>query len=233
MRFKFSTWTIILLVPNVLLFLAWLLLNPVSTRDLLLFGVLSKSFVAAGFPYVLITSLFVHSNIIHFMFNIIAFASLARSVYEYYEDKVTLITYILGGLAGSLLTVLVINFQGSDFTSLGASSGIFALAGLLIGGTLKKSRYGTNLPFQLRDIAPSILLALFIGFLPGVPINNYAHIGGLIAGILLGLTFSSTITYKSNRDKVIKKVFFYISLAIFIISFVLLIFNGIRFITGY
>jgi membrane associated rhomboid family serine protease len=109
---------------------------------------------------------------------------LGDTVLTYYGGRKLLIAYVLTGLGGSLLSLVLL----PPLTpTIGASGAVFGLAGLLVGGMLRRQRYGMEFPFGLQDVFPLIMMSLVYGFTAGSNINNAAHFGGLIAGILLGL----------------------------------------------
>lgn len=195
--------------------------------DLILVGALSTEYVFPSFPWLLITANFLHFNFFHFLFNILSFFNLGRIVNEFYSKRTILIVYIISGLVGSLLTVMISHILNTPVVSIGASGSIFGLAGLLIGGTIKKQRYGYGLPFDLKDLIRPIGIVLVIGFIPGLNINNWAHLGGFAAGILLGFILKNEMgEIKTNFDRNLENILYYVSIIILILSFFLLLFNA-------
>ncbi len=91
--------------------------------------------------------------------------------------------YVLTALAASTASFLF-----SPGPAVGASGAIFGLIGILLAGT---RAHHPVLDQRARAIVPQlvpiILINLAIGFLAGGTIDNSAHIGGLIAGMWLGL----------------------------------------------
>lgn len=87
-------------------------------------------------------------------------------------------------------------FPGNGGLSAGASGAIFGLLGSLVYfGYHYRVYLGTVMKSQ---IIPLILLNLMVGFLsPGI--NNAAHIGGLIGGILM--TMAVGVAYKSSTSE--------------------------------
>lgn len=171
----------------------------------------------------LITSTFLHLNLFHFLVNMYSLYRIGQIIESYFDGRKLFITYIVGGLSGSLATVLVYLLINEDIATIGASGAIFALIGLLIGGTLKRYRYGFQLPFALSDVLFVALLALSIGIIPGTRINNVAHIGGLISGIVLGLFFKHSLgTYETPFEKSIVNISLRFSEALLISSYVIL-----------
>ena len=100
-----------------------------------------------------------------------------------------LIIYLFSGLIGSLTSIAL----NGDAASLGASGAIFGLMGsMLYFGYHYRVYLGNVLKSQL---IPLIIINLVLGMItPGV--DNFAHIGGLIGGILI--TISLGVKYKST-----------------------------------
>jgi len=231
-KFSFEiNWLNTLLVVNFVIFgLVSLISNSLLYEsDYALIGALSTNFVIEGYFWLLITSTFLHFNLFHFLFNIFSLLNVGRIVLEFYSGKIVLITYILSGLLGSFLTVVAAVLTNTDMISIGASGSIFGLAGLLLGGSMKKQRYGYGLPFGPLDILLPISVAFFVGFIPGLGVNNWAHLGGFLTGMLLGFVLKTSTREISNKQYVLSEnILYYSSLAILVFSFFLLLFNLFR-----
>jgi rhomboid protease GluP len=145
-------------------------------------------------------------------------------VEQFYNSRKILIVYILGGIVGSIATFVLSRLQGENIASLGASGAIFAMLGLLIGGTFKRQRYGTSLPFTKESFYPTLVFAFLISFLPGI--NWMAHLGGFVAGVWLGYIFeNSLIPFQRTQDVKLEKGLFTVSIGIFVVSYALLVGN--------
>lgn len=201
-----------------------------------LFGILggmSYYGISFGRIWTIVTANFLHIDILHFALNMFSLYSIGQHVYNFYGGKKLFSTYILGGIAGMLLTLFIDFFLGTTTATLGASGSIFALAGLLLGGTIRKKRFGSELPFNFVEIFPLVLVSLLYGFIPGTGINNFAHIGGLITGIILGLIFKNDLGDHQNRvDLGVENSTYYFSVFAFTISYILLIITSISLIVS-
>ncbi len=137
--------------------------------------------VAQGSYWQLITSTFLHVQLLHIAFNMIGlwiFGSFLESQLGRWRY---LSLYLLTGLAGSvsiyLLTPAFAPGQPINY-SLGASGSIFGLFGAALIILLKQRRDVTQL---------LVLLALNLAITFTVPdVSWQAHVGGLGAGLLLG-----------------------------------------------
>lgn len=242
MKFEFKiqfSWLNILIVLNILMFLVANLLLSMSpssraSYDLVsLIGGFDYQMVSVGQVWLLITSGFLHFDLFHILINMYSLYRLGSIVTNFYNEKVLALTYILGSLGGSLLTFVIffserVIFQtNTNILSVGASSGIFALMGLLLGGTLRRSRFGVSFPFSFEDIIPLVLFSLFFGLMPGTNINNWAHLGGLITGLLLGLLLPHALGYRNNFSKSLENIIYRIAFLLAGLSFLALIINFI------
>lgn len=229
-RLQINALTLLVALNFIIFFLAVVVQSTLGfdSNFFYIFGGLDVHRVYSGSYWLLITSAFFHLEIIHFLLNIYALYKIGQAVANYYSDRVLMITYIFGALGGSLLSYFISFFGGGNLYSLGASGAIFALLGLLVGGSLKRSRYGVDLPFSIWDILPAVLFSLWFGFIPGSQINNWAHIGGLLTGIVLGMIIKHSVgSYKSKFDKGLEKALYFISLILLIGSSLALIYNAI------
>ncbi|EGX58421.1 hypothetical protein SZN_17977 [Streptomyces zinciresistens K42] len=132
--------------------------------------------VAEGEWWRLVTSMFTHEAVWHFAFNMLSLwwlggpleAALGRARY--------LALYFCSGLAGSAFTYLLAD---PHTASLGASGAIFGL----FGATAVLLR---RLQYDMRPIIALLVINLIFTFAPGFNISWQAHIGGLVAGVIIG-----------------------------------------------
>jgi len=173
--------TKILLGINVAVYLAVLAKGNELLDQLLMLGRASlypggpPEGVAEGQWYRLLTSMFLHQQMWHILFNMLGLwwlggpleAALGRARY--------LSLYLLSGLAGGALTYwLAAPEQGS----LGASGAIYGL----FGATAVLMR---RLNYDMRPVLVLLAVNLVITFNPWGGIAWQAHVGGLIAGTLI------------------------------------------------
>lgn len=180
--------TYILIILNVIGFFFQLLDNDHMINTYALYGPLVRDFHEY---YRLITSGFLHSDIIHIMLNMYVLYVLGSQLESYLGKSKYLIVYFFSLLLGSLMSI---TFSGSNYYSIGASGAIFGIMGSLLAfGYHYRVYLGTALKEQ---ILPLIVLNLAVGFIiPGI--DYFDHIGGLIAGFLI--TMALGIKYKSNK----------------------------------
>lgn len=170
--------TYILIVLNLMVFLYGVLHG--NDELINMFGN-NYELVQNGEFYRLFTCMFVHADILHILFNMIALYSIGPVVERYYGKSKFLLIYLASGLLGSIFSGV---FMTADSISIGASGAIFGLLGSICYFTYY---YRATLQGILRgSIMPVIIINLVIGFLSS-SIDLSAHIGGLIGGILISM----------------------------------------------
>lgn len=171
--------TYTLIVLNIMVYLFMALYDLDGTYFYALAN--NYEFVQNGQIYRLLTSMFLHADIIHIGCNMYALYILGPQVERYYGKTKFLLIYLLSGILGSIFSCA---FMSADTISMGASGAIFGLLGSIAYFTYY---YRATLQGLLRSqVLPAILLNLAIGFMvPGIDISG--HIGGLIGGVLVSM----------------------------------------------
>jgi rhomboid protease GluP len=131
----------------------------------------------------ILTSMFVHGGLIHVGANMWCFWDIGRLAERIYGRWKFVILYLLTGLASSVASLAM----HPTTVSVGASGAIFGVAGTLVFPFYRKR---VVLPPQaLKAILRSLVTFIGVNLLIGsaIPmIDNAAHMGGLLAGLLLG-----------------------------------------------
>ncbi len=178
--------TVSLIVINVIVFLITRMFGLIDN-----FAV-NRFYILDGEYYRLITGMFLHANTVHLLFNMYALYIIGSQLESFLGRYRYLIVYLFSGIAGSCLSIFF-----SMGPSVGASGAIFGLLGsLLYFGYHYRVYLETVVKSQ---IIPLILINLLIGMMPGI--DNWAHIGGLIGGILA--TMAVGIKYKSTKFEMV------------------------------
>ena len=159
--------------------------------------------------YRLITSGFLHADILHISFNMYALYVLGSQLESYLGKYKYVIIYFFSLILGSLMSI---TFSGTTSYSIGASGAIFGLMGSLLAfGYYYRVYLGEALKNQ---IIPLIAFNLVLGFVvPGIDV--FAHIGGLIAGFLI--TMALGVKYKGNKIERINGIIISIIFTMFMI----------------
>lgn len=197
--------TYLLILINVLIYFISILSGKYD--DIINGFCLYGPFVRMGEYFRLITAMFLHADIVHLFCNCYSLYVIGPQIESFLGKGKFTVIYLFSGLIGSLLSMTL-----SSFASIGASGAIFGLLGsLLYFGYHYRLYLGTVLKSQ---IIPLILINLVYGFMvPGI--DNAAHIGGLIGGILS--TAFLGINYKSSKNEKIQGLIITTIFTIFLI----------------
>lgn len=179
----------VLLALNVAIFVIPMLLQGAGVRvgglpinDYLLeLGEKDNGPIAGGQYYRFVTSMFLHGGLLHIFFNAWALYALGPETERIYGTGRFLALYFIAGLAGGLASYAL-----SPLPAVGASGAIFGLiGGLAAFYYISRKLLGDASRQQLGSLVTVIIINLGIGF--STPrIDNNAHIGGLIGGLLIG-----------------------------------------------
>lgn len=154
--------------------------NFLETADLMVFQWGQVNYlVSNGWYWQLFTSMFVHATIIHLAGNMLFLFVFGLRGEEMFSLPEYLVIYLLGGLTGNVLSLIM----GPDFVSVGASGAIFALFGACV--IYDRRRIG-------QSITGALIFAFFLlMFSSGANVNYLAHVGGLVAGLIMGYVLAS------------------------------------------
>ena len=204
----YATYT--LLAINVVIFVIGLVSNS-AWEWLVVNGVNIPYYTAHGQIYRLVTSMFLHGNLAHIAFNMLALLYLGRLLESLFGRTRFLLIYFLGGLGGSVLSTLL-NEGG-----LGASGAVFALwGGELIYLYRNRELYGG----WARQRMQQSLMLMGLNFAYGIFVNvnaqeggtligNFAHLGGLIGGVLLTFMIGPRIHIPPQTPDVVNGIRIY------------------------
>ena len=181
--------TKILITINIVIFILQLVLGWDIVAN---FGANYAPFVKSGKFYVLFTSMFIHGNLIHLLFNMYALYIIGPQVESFYGKIKYLAIYFGSGILGALLSDIFLQ----NSISVGASGAIF---GLLSSIVYFGYHYRAYLDTVIRSqIMPLIIFNIFLGIV--IPnIDTFCHIGGLIGGVLVSMACG--IKYKSSKSE--------------------------------
>ena len=202
--------TKILITINIVIFILQLVLGWDVVAN---FGANYAPFVKSGKFYVLFTSMFIHGNLIHLLFNMYALYIIGPQVESFYGKIKYLAIYFGSGILGALLSDIFLQ----NSISVGASGAIF---GLLSSIVYFGYHYRAYLDTVIRSqIMPLIIFNIFLGIV--IPnIDTFCHIGGLIGGVLVSMACG--IKYKSSKSE---RINFFILTTIYTIFLLILLFK--------
>lgn len=168
-----------------------------NNAQLVLFsGMKVNELVAAGEWWRLISSQFVHLDVMHIAFNAYGLYVLGPMVERFYGWKRFLTLYLASGTAGGLASYYFVSAPSG-----GASGAIYGLVGVLLVFGIK---YRNELPKRVSKaltmgMLPWVAFSIGIGFLDSLPMDNGAHLGGLFSGGFLVLITRSKLRPEAGK----------------------------------
>lgn len=137
-----------------------------------------------GEYYRLFTSMFLHFGIEHLLNNMLILFVIGGRLERTIGKIRFLMIYILGGLAGNLIS-MIWELKTMDYgVSAGASGAVFAVTGALIYVVIHHK--GRVEDLSTKQILFMAALSLYLGF-TSTGVNNAAHVGGLLTGFILSV----------------------------------------------
>lgn len=165
-------------------------LEPTSAQ-LLHWGANWGPYSLGAQPWRMLASNYVHIGIIHIALNMWCLWNIGRMAERIFDRWTYFLLYTICGLAGSIASLLH-NPMG---VGAGASGAIFGIAGVLIAvlalGKLPFSKQ--RVQATLKSLVTFAGYNLFFGAVDP-RIDNAAHIGGLLAGLITGAIFAKGLS---------------------------------------
>ena len=136
--------------------------------------------------YRLLTAVFMHFGINHIMNNMLVLFFLGDNLERALGRVKYLIFYLLCGVGANVISMMVNMSEYSYRVSAGASGAIFGVVGGLLYAVIVNR--GQLEDLTTRQLGIIVLLTAYHGF-TSQGIDNAAHIGGLLLGVVLGIIF--------------------------------------------
>lgn len=183
--------TFILLVINIGMYLGTVIYSMRSGNSdafwnldietLLDFGAKFRPYIAAGQTWRFVTAGFLHGGLLHIGMNMWVLFDVGAQVEEIYGTSRLLSIYFVGSVLGFVFSTL-----WSSAVSVGASAGLMGLIGAMIAvGAHHRSAMGAAIR---SHYIRWMIYILVLGVLPGLHIDNAAHVGGLAGGFGIAYT---------------------------------------------
>lgn len=163
-----------------------------------------------------ITCNFIHIGLIHIVMNMYALLYIGGYLEQLIGGRRLLVSYLLTGLFAALSSLMI----HPETISAGASGSIFGLYGIFLAFLIFHQRIEKG---QRKSLLYSIGFFVIYNLMIGAReegIDNAAHVGGLVSGLLLGGVYLSIERYASKRNP---KVISYIAEGVFALIFVFLL----------
>lgn len=160
-----------------------------TCRVLMILFAQVNQLVWEGEAWRLFTAMFVHADIIHLLSNVLFLLIYGLRLEELKGSRWVLLTFILSGFAGNVLSLIIMR---PDIISLGASGAVFGLLGALL--VLLAKKY----PSQAKSMI--FLAIIFFIITISVNTNVFAHFGGLITGaFIMFIDFQRQERYRRTK----------------------------------
>lgn len=145
-------------------------------------------------PWTIVTAMFVHANIWHILFNMLALFYFGRMLTMIIGPNKFLLVYFVGGILGNLL-FLLLNISSFNWV-IGASGAVYAVAGALVVlvPNVRIAFWGV-IPMPLWVYVLIFLVLLSLPPFVGIGIAWQAHMGGLVTGLVAGYIYRRTGRY--------------------------------------
>jgi len=187
------TWFLLGLLPVAFVasLLAGVSLMAPTNVQLLDVGALYGPRATRDEPWRLLTTTLLHAGPIHLLFNWMALKVAGPDTERQIGSRGFAVLYVLSGIAGSLASIA----WRPDGLGVGASGAVFGVFGAQVGFLIREGR--TSMPNLVRramwkGLGQFILLNAVLGFM--MPqIDWAAHLGGLVAGILVGMALAAPL----------------------------------------
>jgi membrane associated rhomboid family serine protease len=141
-------------------------------------------------PWTLVTSMFVHADVSHLLFNMISLLFFGLYLERLLGEKEFLKIYFIGGVFASVsyvITSLLFGIPHPNVYGVGASGAIFAIMGTLV--VLRPNMtilYNFLFPMPLYVWVILYTVIAVPSMFAGGPVAHNAHLGGLLAGYFFG-----------------------------------------------
>lgn len=189
-RYRKYLVTVILIIVNALVFLLTEVTGGTdNTSHMVQWGASVPYLVTEKDEwYRLFTSMFLHFGIQHLVNNMLILGVMGERL-EVVAGHVRFLTiYLLSGIGGNVISLLLHTRKNEQVVSAGASGAIFGLMGAVVYIMLLNK--GRMQDLSLQRMAIMIALSVYLGFADG-GVDNAAHLGGLACGFLAAVLLCS------------------------------------------
>lgn len=181
--------TKILIGINVLVWVLGMLVKQITGDDLFLWwGCQHNPSIFYYQEYWrLFTPIFLHWDFMHLASNSYFLYICGEMVEHIYGKGKFLLLYLVTGFCGNLLSLFLLD---PNSLSVGASGACMGLGGAIVYLWLRRKNNFLRYFQNMTSFIVMIFFNVFYGFFT-TGINNWAHLGGFISGVLLGLLFDA------------------------------------------
>lgn len=178
--------------------------------------------IESGSIWRLLTPIFLHAGLVHLISNLFFQMHFGFSFELRWSTKRFIAVYFITGIGASLLSCMAAGISGAGSVSVGASGALFGLLGANVSYLIMN---WDDIPNQKCEMGLMVMVVLMnflfaLGSSAGASatdqapprIDNWAHFGGLLTGMMVGpwLTPVITVRPKTKMFQVIAVVVWFI-----------------------
>ncbi|MGQ9781507.1 MAG: rhomboid family intramembrane serine protease [Nitrososphaeria archaeon] len=144
---------------------------------------------AYDWPWIFVTSIFLHADIEHLLFNMVALFFFGYTLENMIGSRLFVIIFLVSGILGNFgyLLTSIIGLTNMLVPAVGASGAIYGIVGTIVVLTpFKKVFLYGFFPIPLIFVVIFWVLFDLLGLFSPSGIAHGAHLGGIIVGILFG-----------------------------------------------
>jgi len=167
-----------------------------TAKDIIRWGGNLPALTANGQWWRLITNVFVHIGLLHILFNMYGLFFVGRFLEPMLGKSRYIIAYFCAGLIASLVSLYW--HRDENMVSAGASGAIFGMYGLFLALLTTHLIPKSVRQNMIQSTAIFVGYNLYYGMKDGV--DNSAHIGGLLAGMIIGYVYYF-FTFKNSTHR--------------------------------
>ncbi len=184
-----------ILAITIVIFLLQMITKYTSGMDVpLILGAKFGPDILRGQYWRLITPILLHGSILHLLFNMYALWILGRELEPAWGYLDFLLFYLVTGFGGNVFSY----FFTPNTISVGASTSLFGMIvaqGFLI---FKNRKFFKNYRKAISSTIYIVVINLIIGMQSGI--DNWGHLGGLVAGVILCLISCPTFDIRWSEQ---------------------------------
>ena len=187
--------TIALAVINVIIFLICTFVSDVLYN---IGGLSPLTFFEQKEFYRIVTAMFLHADMDHLLNNMLILVGIGYMLENEIGQVGFFLLYMGSGLGGQVISLISKMMMGKDAViSIGASGAVFGLLGGLLATAICFNGKLHNITWKRILFAAGY--SIYTG-LRAAGIDNAAHIGGFVFGVLIGIIICLLKIMKENRN---------------------------------
>ncbi|KAI8069938.1 hypothetical protein BC940DRAFT_296521 [Gongronella butleri] len=161
-----------------------------------------------------IVPIFMHAGIVHYIVNMLTHMRLGVDLERTLGTPRYVLLYMGSGIFSFVLSATL---NSARSASMGCSGALFGLIGFMFIDVLVNWKVIEHPVRELMWLLVSTIISLVLGLLPGL--DNWAHIGGFVTGLVMGMLLSPMRPMATKNIKIITWVCRLIGLVVIIVMF--------------